>query len=79
MRCCLHVSSGSILALVAPGNFLQNTAGEKKKLVEELEEVGKKLERKKSICKKKKHLQYFAEEEECFFDFLTFVKFLSLI
>ena len=61
--------SGGIHALVAQGNFLQKTAGEKKKLVEELEEAEK----------NKKELQYFTKKEECFFDFLAFVKFVSSI
>ena len=37
-------------ALVAQGNFLQNTVGEKKKLVEELEEAKKIKKEKKTFA-----------------------------
>ena len=41
--------SGSIHALVAQGNCLQNAAGEKKNLVEELEEAEKNKKEKKTF------------------------------
>ena len=59
-------------ALIAQGNSLRQTAGEKKKLVQDLE-----AERKNK--KGKKTLQYFTEKEECFFDFLAVVRSVSPI
>ena len=42
--------SGDIHALVAQGNFLQKAAGEKMKLVEELEEAEKNKKEKKTFA-----------------------------
>ena len=60
-----------IRTLVAQENSLRKTAGEKKKLVQELEEAEKKLR------EEQKTLQYFTEKEGRFSGFLALVKFVQ--
>ena len=57
-------------ALVTQGNFLQKATGEKKKLVQELEEA-------EQLRKAQKILQYFTEKEGYFSGFVAFLHFLS--